>query len=845
MGKEPRKRRRTIIVCNICKARKVKCDRNTPCNSCVKHRTAHLCSYTDDTPVGEKVAFKESPASMETNKEPTVYLSPVKSAKVLSGFVDYASVVGVNPLNSPQERISFFSDYSSMSYDPETQEEMNHGPFSWHSIVRVDPALADVWNFILNIKPTKRVKVPSVYTKSVSRDHAPIQVLDKIRQHSQQRFDPANAKLRSQNIPLGLTFKDPFRNKTDASHEERLLAILPSKKVLWTHVDRFFQYIYPFHPFLDEQHFRSSIERILGPKAYSDDSFQSVEISGRIDLTFIGILCLVLRMSYLSLISNEVSENTDVSKRADGDKDQHLLSCPIGIEFVDFSRFCLNQYQVSNRASLGVVQLVVYMRIYMESAPEDPDGPGRDSHQVNNGVLLQLAYSIGLNREPDKMMDTLNNPRLNNVRRKLWMFVTHKDYTNSIKFGTPFTSSALFSDTKFPFLDATNSNGPSDSIVEESIQPIEALMPIIKDVLKTILFMNEETVISEFITHLNQLESYFYEHYGTMRDFHQAFFKTDSQSLVQSLKLQYYVPIQIFIVSCYFRLFLWYESHKNTHLSFFYLKKMLVILAEENIPFISTMLEKPHPYYRYAYQFVMNPHLEYFMHKSVGFFSAVTSRLGYQIVGTPRTEYYIPRLKVLMRSLSRCCKVCLLGIHKINHRYCYAWRIGTTFTYITRVLVSEGYYKRHFNRNSELVVPKLLFSDDQIVDLVRVAQAPISNVDLSLYEVYWRTVADLIKLGQDEGKDGLSTSLFNPLNSEVVFAGEPENLQGVGIGDDKFLSPPDEMPLENFFPQFDFQSSLTDVMGTFFEGPESYFDSFSSIPRNQVVDDYGAGGRFN
>lgn len=849
MNPVPRKRKRISIVCNICKARKVRCDRNTPCNLCIRHRTAHLCAYTDlDNSPSKEESEEKLPKTPENfSNAPTVYLAPITAAKVLSGFEGFESVVGVNPLNSPLEKISFFSDYSSMSYDPDTQEEMNHGPFLWHSIVRVDPALADVWNFILNNKPTKKVKVPSVYTRGIPKD-APLQVLDKIRKHSEQRFDPANAKLRLQNIPLGLTFKDPFRNKTEASYEERLLAILPPKNILWSHIDRFFHYIYPFYPFLDEQHFRLNVERILGPPDYLLTAIRSLNIDGRIDLTIIGILCIVLRMSYLSLISNDPLENTDVIKRGIlgiDNKDSQLLQSPIGIEFVDFSRFCLNQYQVSNRASLGVVQLVVYMRIYMEAAPEDPDGPGRDLHQVNNGILLQLAYSIGLNREPDKMMDTLNNPKLNNVRRKLWMFVSHRDYTNLIKFGTPFTSLAYFSDTKFPFLDLTNSNSVSDPIVEQSIQPLERLMPLIKDVLKSILFMNEDTLIAEFINNLNQLEVYLFENYGTMRTFHEAFHETDAKSLVQLLKLQYYVPLQIFILSCYFRLFLLYESQKLTHLAFFYLKKMLVIMCTENITYITTMLEKPHPYYRHAYQFAMNPHLEYFMHKCVGFYAAIISRLGYQIVEMPENDYKLRHLKVLMRSLSRCCKVCLLGIHKINHRYCYAWRIGTTFTYIIRVLASEGYYKRHFNKNTELVVPKLQFSEEQFVDLIKIAQVPIKNIDLSLFEVYWRTVADLIKLGQNDSKDGPNLTLFNPLNSKIVFGGEPENISdlGVGSGESHFPIPTDEFSSENYFPNFDFQSSLTDVMGTFFEGPESYFDSFISIPRNQVVDDYGLGGR--
>lgn len=842
-SQEPRKRRRTTIVCNVCKARKVRCDKNTPCSSCVKHNTAHLCSYSElEAPEPkhrrhfEENSVKNGLPSLEAGGEPLVFLAPITASKVLSQFTDYASVVGVNPLNGTLEKISFFSDYSSMSYDTDTGEEMNHGPFSWHSIVRVDPALADVWSFILDIKPTKRVKVPSVYRKNTIGANAPLQLMEKIRQHSEQRFDPTNAKLQL-TIPLGLTFKDPYRNKTDASHDERLLAILPSKRVLWTHIDRFFHYIYPFYPFLDETHFRTSIERIFGLPEYLDLPVVSVNVEGRLDFAHIGVLCLVLRMSYLSLISNDVLENTDAKCSASDDKDRHLLLCPIGIEFVDFSRFCLNQSQISNRASLFVMQLVVYMRIYMEVAPEDPDGPGRDLHQVNNGVLLQLAYSIGLNREPDKMMDMLNNPRLNNVRRKLWMFVTSKDYNNLIKFGTPFTSLDYFSDTNFPYLDSTNANSDSDPVVMSSIQPLEKLRRVLKAVLKNVLIMNQDTLIAEFITNLNQLEVFIYETFGTMKDFHLAFQKTDPQSLAKVLQLQYYIQLQIFMVSCYFRLYLLYESQSVLHLSFFYLKKMFVILAVENLPYFSLMLEQPHPYYRYAYQFVMNPHIEYFMHKSVGFFAAIISRLGYQIVETNPSDYSVSHLKVLMRSLVRCTKLCLLGIHKINHRYCYAWRIGTTFTYILRVLMSEGFYKRDFNRTADLVVPKLPYTDDQIVDLIHTLQPPIANADLSLFEVYWRTVADLIKLNQDDNKETTSGSLFNPCHSEIVFAGAP--LQGP---DERY---PDGNSNANLFPNFDFQSGLTDFMGTFFEGPESYFDSFSSIPRNEVVDDYGALGRFS
>lgn len=110
MNPVPRKRKRISIVCNICKARKVRCDRNTPCNLCIRHRTAHLCAYTDlDNSPSKEESEEKLPKTPENfSNAPTVYLAPITAAKVLSGFEGFESVVGVNPLNSPLEKISFF-----------------------------------------------------------------------------------------------------------------------------------------------------------------------------------------------------------------------------------------------------------------------------------------------------------------------------------------------------------------------------------------------------------------------------------------------------------------------------------------------------------------------------------------------------------------------------------------------------------------------------------------------------------------------------------------------------------------------------------------------------------------
>lgn len=775
-----------------------------------------------------------------------MFLVPTTSAKVLSNFSDLKSVIGVNPVGAPTDAINFHLGYSSISFDPVTLEESNHGPFSWHSTVRVDPGLTTLWSFMLDIRPIgASVRTPSTAPIAINQKQTQHQVLQKIREQLLKKFDPQNVGLNTKNLPLGLTFHDPNSHNEKVGLEERLLGILPLKRILWMHIDRFFRILYPLFPYVDELLFRKTIQNMLGEATYDDTKFTKLNITGRLDSAYLGILCTMLRLSYLSLISND-DQNNKSAMELDTDnpallKIKTLLLYPIGIEFIDFARLCLNQYQVCNRSSLVVLQLLVFTRLYMEISPEDSEGPARDMYQVNNGVLLQMANSIGLNREPDKMPEALSDPKVNNIRRKLWMSIQFRDMVNSLKFGSPFISAAFASDTKFPFLDDQNLNCETkgnDVIVDRAFQPLEKLLPLMKNVIRNVLQIDKGTLMVELLQDLNSLEVYLYEHYGTLRDINKVYLEKSEESIERLIHLSYYVPIQVFIMSVYFRLFLYYEKD-NLHLSFFYCKKIIVII-KESLPFVNDMLEKPHPVFHYASQLVTNPQIEYFLHRSVGVLAAFIIRLGCQtLAANPRgvsNDEHTLNLKFLMRSLSRCAKVCLMGIHKLTNRYCYAWRIATTFTYIVRSLVSEGFYQRIRTRSLELV-PSIRFDDEQLKDLINLIEPLLEPVNIAGFGFYWKIVQDVIKIGKPAPE-----VLFNPMNSKIVFEGLPASLSEIGAAPNSETSTDLNFdPL--WFPVFDVPVEVNNVMGTFFEGPESYFEAFHNATTNQtMLDDYGIGG---
>lgn len=863
-----KKRRRTTIVCDVCKARKVRCDRMLPCSSCVKHKTTHLCSYDEtidknelrgdasDSARASNSHSQHSSPALRSDPELTyskycgandvLYLAPTTPAKVLANFSSLQSVIGVNPLASPDDTVNFFLGYNPISQDPETFEECNHGPFSWHSLVRLDPALGLVWRFMFDIKPRENNEKDDLAIDAAKRKlQLQLQVLDRIRQQLVKKFDVKKVGLLLKNLPLGLTFNDPNLEKENVGFKERLLGILPLKKIVWSHINRFFRILYPFFPYLDEVLFRERIARLLGPTIYEDTRATSVNITARTDSAYIGILCILLRLSYLSLISNDSKNNQKTMELESDDAEtlelRLLLLCPIGIEFVDFARTCLNLYQVGNRSNLIVLQLIVFTRIYMEVSPEDSEGPARDMFQVNNGVLLQLANTLGLNRDPD-VIETLSDPKVNNIRRKLWAFIQFRDVANAVKFGSPFVSAAFASDTKFPYLDNINANCCTegiDMLVDRAFRPLEKLLPLMKDVIQKILQVDKGTLVVELVQSLNNLEVYLFENYGTLRDVNRVYLENTAESIEKLIQLPYYVPIQVFIVSVYFHLYLHYENTYNL-LAFFYCKKILTIITRELLPYTYDMLEKPHPFFQYASQLVVNPHLEYILHRSVGFLAAFIVRLGNHILAAKSngtaSDPKILHLKFLMRSLSRCSKVCLLGIHKINHRYCYAWRIGTTFTYIVRSLVSEGFYER-IRAHASVRALEVNFDDLQIRDLIGHIQPLMDHVDLSGFGGYWNIVHDVIKLGKPESGREV---LFNPMDSKIVFEGLPKTLNEL---DARTSELPSEFDIDpHWFPAFSAPNDFDNVMGRFFGGPESYFEVFNASTNQTMLDDYGIGG---
>lgn len=886
----------------MCRGRKVRCDRLQPCSACVRHKSQHLCSYDVVMPYLQSgpSSQEQKPPSLHTdthyaissNFEPRshaadplreLYLAPNTAAHVLSSFSHLDQAIGVNPTGPPSEKINFYANYCLISTDAETLDECNHAPFSWHLTVRTDPALSQIWGFLLNNRRPDRDDRPGNDQKANSSG---ARLLDRIRKHLVSKFSPSSIG-RSGRLTLGLTYRDPTAGRADATPAERFGAILPPRDVVWLHVDRFFRVLYPFFPFLDERTFRTQIEELLGEKRPEAAQIRPTNgSSSSIDRPIawspqaalvLALLCVVMRLSYLALLSNDMLEN---HRNLDGtDKNLELLRNPVGIECVEFARTMVSlsisvidgAATVPGQCNLLTVQLMLMLREYLEVAPERVDGPGRDVYRVNNGALLQMAYHVGLNREPSLRPGAIE--RDNYLRRKLWLRIQYRDVLNAVKFGLPFALLTEFCDTNFPnYLDgAQPAAGPAPPInsmlptsgvyalggsalpgpsagdkaelapehgdeVAESLQngncltpgndaavqaawaPLERFLPLLRLVLAQALQVREGVELGSLVQGLNEIETFLAANFGSFREFSDAYRRSDAASVAHFLKLEWFIPAQVFLLQVYFRLFRYYEVSRRPDLSYFYCKKLISVVAQDFLPNALDLVYCQHPHFGHAAHLVANPQLEYIFHRGLGFLNSWILRLGHHIVSSQSENsgslsVDISREKFLMRALARTSKCLLLGIHKLNHRYCYAWRIATTFTYIHRALISEEFYQ--INRAALPLMPRLDLLPEQITSLVDIMEPLILHTDLALFPMYMSLVNEVIKPGG---------TVFNPMESKIVFAGLPQKIDDLDT-DALDMGPFDPQQ----FPMLAHNSDLSNVMGLFFDGPESYFEALSTV----------------
>ncbi|CUM64848.1 uncharacterized protein PRCAT00002463001 [Priceomyces carsonii] len=674
--------------------------------------------------------------------EPAKNLTGIKESARVYAQETKAGIqtIGANIVGSPNDVINFYQGYTPI-FEKFPMKRHSHGPFSWMSLLKKDNYFHYLWKYldantdsglwadILAKFKQKRKdageddqefeerameKDGLIYMKPYERIVANI----KRKKRAVETSSPSIGRAQ-RNFQFNGTSKLSYleiRIERELQLIEDIRYILPPRRVIWMLIDIFFSHLYAFFPFLNEIDFKSSVSGIIGPEDYSEKAEMQYRIEKRLDLALVGIMLIVLRLSFLALssIKEERKNDHEIGKgktnRALKDDDIVILSkYPIESDLIFLAQNCFDQFQVQNHFNFTIFQLAFFLRVYGSVAPENGDGIDTSEAQLSNGLLIQMAYYIGIHREPDQFMDVCSDKKVNCLARKMWYFLVQNDLFNAYSFGSsPLISIDQF-DTKLPFVDKEVCN-TNDSKVEEIIcscyEMSQSFYEPMRKILDISLKINGRVLVSDFVLGLNEIELLLEINFGSLQSFLTPFEpEKDLTPVFRVTKLKNYLSLKTFCVSSYFHLFLYYEDI-NTEVAFFYFKKIFTVAINDLTKWFPILIKNMELYFGAVSGIALYPVIQLTLHR-------INKIIILYLLRTNVTIYDMERLyshKVKIKSnlfyrdqfnslcnlsivLRKCVETGVSLIATISNWYFLAWKVLRTQSLFLKILGEKSIYE--------------------------------------------------------------------------------------------------------------------------------------------------------
>lgn len=766
-------RNRPSLVCINCKKRKIKCNRGHPCSSCTHYKCEDLCIYEDILTDRKNKIVKTKLKEPKVNRKSNLEIPP--SHPILSSNHDSAQNF-TTPVNDSDEIINFYEDYTSILVK-DNSRGFNSGPFAWSSLIAKDKYLLSLKQYTLlqrikekeshsTSKITSLRKVPSAHSEKLFQskflernecvDTRPYeQIID-------ESIDDSEIKKTAFSSPyFGISLFDDRLNQ-ELLLIDRIRHVLPKQKVIWLHINRFFKVLYPFMPFLDETSFLQELGRIIGPQEHNDKTIEVLNIEKRLDLAYIGILLTILRLSYSSLFSTRNPLNEIPSTERDEDKN-YLLSNPINQKLVEVSKSCLFQFQLLKKPHFQVLQCALYIRLYQVFAPEEGDGADGGDSQTFNGMLIQMAYSLGLNREPDKFKSGFCDEKDNNLSRKIWYFLVFLDIMQAYTYGNPLCCNSMYYDTKLPYYKDGNANTSDNEVEKSVIKAYKFIDDLVKgpilSILDLCLDVHAKIKLCDLKDHLERLESKNIA-FGNLRSYLTTH-DSDSGNNIYSKTIRFIITLSLvcFSLSLNYHIFLFYEKKKNSPLQFQYLRKFILLTMQEVIPYILPFIINTRKYFGEGAETLIIPKLLMTIHRTIEVTIAVIIRVNTDIykMNHEKDSQYSSRFSKIMKFskyLRMYAELCLASLSQISDRFYYAWGVIKSQGFLLKIVTDRQFYKENFDPSDEL--PD--FTGDQIQELINICEPPLKVFETMIME---------------NCKDNTMRNVFS--NSEYHFGSTNEN----------------------------------------------------------------------
>ncbi|KAK6456868.1 uncharacterized protein RJT20DRAFT_93965 [Scheffersomyces xylosifermentans] len=293
--------------------------------------------------------------------------------------------------------------------------------------------------------------------------------------------------------------------------EKTVSDILPNKLNMFMLFCRFFKFVHPFVPVVDENSLLLDIGKILEHfPDFNHEYYTQVSIESENDLHVMGIFLLVLRLGYMSLIHNDPANNQYSSDERRMIKDMKRLNPE---EFVTIVNLCISGELIEAKSSFRHVQSMAILYFYRQVSPEDCHGIGGADSNILLGVAFRHAYSIGLNRDPtcyEAHESISTREPLIKTWRALWNFLATNDAVSAIHSGSsPNVINKDFVDVALPhYMDDRT------GFLNDTIQRIETICDSYRSIVNKINNVRNKPKVVDILYETNHLEKIFFDFFG-------------------------------------------------------------------------------------------------------------------------------------------------------------------------------------------------------------------------------------------------------------------------------------------------------------------------------------------
>lgn len=778
-----RKRNRSSIVCTFCRKRKVKCDKGNPCSTCVKYGN-NDCHYTE--PVRtlslpeevvtealplvdgvhlelealkrkirllEKLVNDLAPPAPAVPPPASTYGYPERrwpaSKTLRNGLL--LNLVGHNPVESLEETYLFHNGYQLM-FDQNIARPRHFGPLLWISLLQVDRLLSKFWLYAKRYKHQRDRYMGNIVKEAQARfgnrgadalDHRGPEMKPYkdvyAERHSRptlSALSPNRLKINERALSLGLSF---YEGGIDEELEllDKIELILPKKRVIWCLVDRFFSHIYIFMPFLDEPEFRDLVTKIIGPRSDADEKVSKIAIERKIDFTTVGLLLVIVRFGYLTLFTNSAAVNEANLSTDDpspyAQKIKYLLSNPVNVDVFELAEACLQQFDLIRTVNLQILQLTLYIHMYNMYAPEGGDPVHGNDTLAYIGRLVQMAYSIGLHRDPLNSQESLVvDERRNNLSRKIWYHLMILDMNNALMNGARVQVDANSYDTEMPSYKPGNENVndlETEKIGQRAYTRSGYIFDRIKEILDMISNVKSGVNMHALCSLLNGVEMHQIQEYGRLENHLDEASLTREQIFFKTLRMKIHFSSTFFLVSVYFHFFNHYERKNNKELAFYYIKKIFVNTIHDLMPFYSELLENSHVIFKNSSDLLITPGFESIVHKSIITITAIVVRIRFSILKLELSPTHVAQMSddeaykshfLLLQKLSGLLWKCWDNFNNImlqlSSRYYYAWRVTKAQRMVIELVKGDEFFnsqQQGLDFDTEML--------DELIDIIQLA----------------------------------------------------------------------------------------------------------------------------